>query len=240
MFNTIKQRAKNSVKKKKGACVSFALIYMLIFPVLEFSVHNLSILFRRYSSFVLLAEYIALIVFFSALCLGSSIFFLEVSKRKDADFMIFFDGFDNIFRAIGLTVLSGLFTFLWSLLLIVPGIVASYSYRAAIYILAECPEISPLDALRISKNMMKGRRLRLFLLDLSFIGWFLLTGVTFGIAGLYVIPYFKAADTEFYRELKADYIENQNNPKAGQEDKDNNKSDFRSEEEKANFTWENK
>ena len=88
--------------------------------------------------------------------------------------------------------------------------------------------------------MMKGRRLRLFLLDLSFIGWFLLTGVTFGIAGLYVIPYFKAADTEFYRELKADYIENQNNPKAGQEDEDNNKSDFRSEEEKANFTWENK
>ncbi len=186
----------------------------------------------------MLMEYITTLVFMSALSLGCAIFFLKLSKREDAEFINFFDGFENIFKAIVLVFVMGLFVFLWSLLLIVPGIMALYSYRVSIYILAECPELSPLDALRISKNMMKGRRLRLFMLDLSFIGWFILSVATFGIVGLYFIPYYEATNTEFYRELKADYIERQKNTSYTEDSIKKDKTAYRSAEERLNHTWE--
>ena len=238
MFDTLKRRAKASVKTQRGACIAFALIFLAVFPILDFSAYNLSILFRRYSSDIIFLEYIAILVFYAWLNMGEAIFFLNLSKRRSNGFSDVLDGFENIFKAIALMFLTWLFILLWSVLFIVPGIMALYRYRAAFYILAECPELSPLDAIRISKNMMQGRKMRLFLMDLSFIGWLLLTAVTLGIAGLYAIPYYCAANTEFYRSVKADYIDSQNGAASEEREPEGAETKYRNDSERRNHTWE--
>ena len=87
------------------------------------------------------------------------------------------------------------------LLLFIPGICASYSYRMAFYLLADNPDWSPVRALKESKKLMYGHRWRLACMDFSFIGWFLLVVVTWGLAGLFVMPYFAAANAAFYEDL---------------------------------------
>ena len=98
-------------------------------------------------------------------------------------------------------LLRGLYVFLWSLLLVIPGIVASYSYAMTEYILAEQPELTAGEAIARSKEMMSGNRWRLCCLHLSFIGWDILCLVTMGIGNLWLQPYKQAADAAFYREI---------------------------------------
>ena len=94
-----------------------------------------------------------------------------------------------------------MFVSLWSLLFIIPGIVASFGYAMTPYILAEHPEISAIDALRMSKDMMKGNKGKYFCLQFSFIGWFILSMFTFGIGILFLSPYIQAANAEFFNEV---------------------------------------
>ena len=98
--------------------------------------------------------------------------------------------------------LRELYTLLWGLLLIVPGIVKSLSYAMTPYIMAEQPELSASDAIEKSMVMMEGHKLDLFLLHLSFIGWDILAAITAGIGNLVLNPYKNAAITAFYQELK--------------------------------------
>ena len=87
------------------------------------------------------------------------------------------------------------------LLFILPGVLAAYSYRMAFMLLADNPDWSPVRALRESRQLMHGHRWRLFCLDISFFGWFLLVGVTFGLGGIFVMPYFATANAAFYEDL---------------------------------------
>lgn len=98
--------------------------------------------------------------------------------------------------------LQTLYIFLWSLLLIVPGIIKSFAYSMTFYVLAEHPEMSGSDAIKESTRIMKGNKMKLFLLMLSFIGWILLSAITFGIALIYVAPYMSLTMTNFYNEIK--------------------------------------
>ena len=118
-------------------------------------------------------------------------------NAKDA-----FCGFDDFWSAFKVIFLSGLFTFLWSLLFIVPGIVKLYSYSMAPYILAENPGKPALECINESKKMTNGHKMELFVLSLSFIGWFLLVAITFGIAAIWVIPYQYATFINAYNSLK--------------------------------------
>jgi uncharacterized membrane protein len=108
-------------------------------------------------------------------------------------------------KAISVSFLRALYTFLWSLLFIIPGIIASYSYTMATYIMAEHPEISASEALRHSKAIMYGNKWRLFCLSFSFIGWSFLCVFTLCIGYLWLLPYEKAAVTDFYREVSGTY-----------------------------------
>ncbi len=91
-------------------------------------------------------------------------------------------------------------------LLIIPGIILTYSYRLVPYILAENPEISGMDALKKSADMMRGQKWNAFVLDLSFIGWMLLAIITCGIVGIfYVDPYMHATDAELYKAIRDHY-----------------------------------
>ena len=111
--------------------------------------------------------------------------------------------FNHYGRWLGASLLVALFVFLWSLLLVIPGIVKAYSYAMTPYILHDNPEMGVSDSLQRSQQMMKGYKTKLFLLDLSFIGWLLLGFITFGIGLLWVSPYMATARAKFYEELKA-------------------------------------
>jgi len=127
-------------------------------------------------------------------------FYINLARGQDTGFSLSFSKPPAAFKAFILGLVTGLFVFLWMLLLIVPGIIAAYRYAMAMYILAENPDIGVMEALRESKRLMAGRKMKLFLLHLSFIGWGLLSLLTFGIGLLFLIPYISAAEATFFLE----------------------------------------
>jgi hypothetical protein len=134
------------------------------------------------------------------LAFGGAVLAIAVMRGGATAFQAF-SGFRWPIRTAALGFLRALLVFLWSLLLLVPGVIASYSYRMAFLLLADHPDWSPWRAIQESKRMMRGHRWRLACLDASFIGWFLLVAVTFGLAGLFVTPYFATANAAFYEDL---------------------------------------
>jgi uncharacterized membrane protein len=113
-----------------------------------------------------------------------------------------FAGFQNFGNALGAYLLSGLFIFLWSLLLIVPGIIAGFAYSQILFLLADDRTLGPMDAIRKSKQMMEGHKWRLACLQFRFFGWGLLCLLTCGIGFLWLIPYYNATMARFYDDLK--------------------------------------
>lgn len=110
-------------------------------------------------------------------------------------------GFHNFKRVWCLQMLIFVYEFLWSLLLIVPGIVKAYSYAMAPYILADNPGMGANEAITRSRKMMDGHKWRLFCLEISFIGWALLNALTLGFGTLWLAPYQATAFAHFYDEL---------------------------------------
>ena len=101
--------------------------------------------------------------------------------------------------------LSDIFVFLWGLLLIIPGIIKRYSYRMVPYILEDEPDLPPMEVINRSRQMMDGQKMNAFILDLSFIGWAILTALSFGLAGVfYVFPYKAGTDAALYEAVKAE------------------------------------
>ncbi len=114
-----------------------------------------------------------------------------------------FSGFDDFWSAFKVNFLVGLFTFLWSLLFVIPGIIKALSYSMSMYILAENKGKSARECIEESKKMTDGHKMDLFVLGLSFIGWALLGSITFGIAYIWVLPYMQATYTNAYYYLKS-------------------------------------
>lgn len=137
------------------------------------------------------------------LAIGMCVITLQISRLGKSGIESIFDGFR---KGLGNNIVAGIlvqiFTFLWTLLFIIPGIVKSYSYAMTYYILADNPDMAPTDAITESRKMMDGNKWRLFCLDLSFIGWYLLSILTLGILALWISPYNMMARAEFYESLK--------------------------------------
>lgn len=133
--------------------------------------------------------------------LGYSKFLLNLQDHREVQASDLFSQFDRFGDGFCLALLRGLYTALWTLLFIIPGIVAAYGYSMANFIMLENPGMGANEALRASKEMMKGHKFELFCLELSFIGWDLLAVLTLGIGSLWVTPYKNAAHAAFYREL---------------------------------------
>ncbi len=141
------------------------------------------------------------------LIIGMSNFYLELIDGLEPKFSRLFSGFDVYIQSLVVMLLSWLFTFLWSLLLIVPGIIKALSYSMARYIASEVPEMDGREAIKLSIRMTDGRKSELFMFYLSFIGWLLLSALTFGILYvLYVGPYMEIAKANVYQELKRDAL----------------------------------
>lgn len=138
----------------------------------------------------------------NAATVGRCHYFIKNTESKPS-FADAFSGFKvKYFRNIGTLLLANIKTVLWSLLLVIPGIIKTYEYAIIPYILADDPEISSKEAFKKARRMMKGNKWRLFKLNLSFIGWGILCVLTLGIGTFFLLPYVNAAAAEFYVELK--------------------------------------
>jgi uncharacterized membrane protein len=136
---------------------------------------------------------------------GGRKYFIELS-RGESEISYLLKFFDKKYYKNIITVLlyRGIYIFLWSLLLIIPGIIKMYQYRFVAYIMAENPDLDHNQALNLSREMTAGQKLDIFILDLSFLGWFILGALFFGIGVLFVQPYYDAVNAELYQKVKAE------------------------------------
>ncbi|MBQ3722269.1 MAG: DUF975 family protein [Bacteroidales bacterium] len=114
-------------------------------------------------------------------------------------------GFSRWLRNVWGIFLMGLKVFLWALLFIIPGLVKVFGYALTPFLLVDCPDLSPLQCIKLSDRMMKGHKFDLFYLYLSFIGWFLLGLLTLGIGYLWLTPYVETSFASFYLDVKEQY-----------------------------------
>lgn len=156
---------------------------------------------------------IALLIITGPLTLGLASYALKVKRGSTPPMESLFEGFNNFLTSFLLYLISSIFIFLWSLLLIIPGIIASLNYSMVYFILHDNPHLSAMEAITLSKQMMKGYKWKLFLLSLSFIGWILLAALTFGIGYLWLYPYIGVSFANFYDDLKGNNFYQKPTPK---------------------------
>lgn len=190
-FSDLKTLAKAQISGKIGVLF---VMFLIIFGVSIAS--NLLPVIGSIGNFVVGA----------AFTLGASWVYLKVAQGEDVLVGNIFYGFEDLWTAIKAQFFMSLFIWLWSLLLIIPGIIKAYAYSMTFFILAENKGMSVLEAITLSRKMMDGHKMDLFLLSLSFIGWFILVVITFGIAGIWVYPYFYATLANFYLSVKEDCV----------------------------------
>ena len=137
--------------------------------------------------------------------IGKARYHLNLIDGAAARFEDLFTAFPQFLSALVMNLVRQVLVALGTLLLVIPGVMLVFSYAAAPYIMAQDPECEGLEALRRSRELMKGNRMELFLLDLSFIGWDLLSLFTLGIGSLFLNPYKEAARASFFRYIGLGY-----------------------------------
>ncbi len=135
---------------------------------------------------------------------GLTIFCIKTARGEGAAIGNLFDGFGSFLRVMGLELLIYVFTLLWSMLLLVPGLIAAYSYRQALYLLLDNPEMGVLECIRESKRMMRGHKWELLCWDLSFLGWQMLNAVLIlPILDIWILPYAGISYVKYYDALRS-------------------------------------
>ena len=187
----LKAQAKEQIKGKLGVLIAVTLVIGAITAAASFLANLIPGVGLAVS-----------IIVTPAFALSTIRIYLMVVRGGTPEVKNCFDGFDDFFSAFKVTFLVGIYTFLWSLLFIIPGIVKGYSYSMAMYVLADNKGKSARECIAESKAMMEGHKMELFVLDLSFIGWYLLCSLTCGLAALYVVPLLNATHANVYETIK--------------------------------------
>ncbi|MDB9732513.1 DUF975 family protein [Polaribacter sp.] len=184
------QMARESLKDKWGLAIGTFVVYMLIIGTIQTT-----------TEFFPLAG-LLLLAISGPMVLGIAIFSINISRNQDARLEQIFQGFNNFSTSLGAYLLMLLFIFLWTLLLIIPGIIAALSYSMTFYILADDNSIGAMEAIDKSKKMMDGYKWKYFCLGLRFIGWSLICILTLGIGFLWLFPYMQVCMVKFYDDIK--------------------------------------
>ena len=193
----LKRGAKSQLANYWGVSIGIMIVCILVSYIPEL----LSYINHESATIAILIPIISLVIT-GPLAIGQSRFFINLANRANPKFSDLWFGFNNILRSVGVTLLEGVAVCIGTILFIIPGIIVSFMYSQVYYIMAENPDISVLDCLRESARIMKGHKMELFILELSFLGWIILTALTCGIAGLYVLPYYSATLANFYLKIK--------------------------------------
>ena len=153
-----------------------------------------------FGGFILLGMIVSVLI--SALIsVGYAQFNLDLVDGEKPRIVTMFSKGKQVGTAIIANILVFLRVFIGTILFIIPGIIASFQYAMVNYVIADNPGISAGEALKMSKEMMRGNKFRLFRLSLSFIGWAIVVVLTFGIAGIWVGPYMQASFAAFYKDI---------------------------------------
>lgn len=198
-----KNRALSALENKWGNFVLITFVYGFIIGITQ-------ILSGDKDSPAIL-HLIGLVLFILALPLtwGYQTLFLGAVRGGEATAKDLFEGYNKelFSRVLTTTLLYYVYVFLWSLLLLIPGCIKAYSYAMTPYILKDNPEMKNNAAIEESMRMMDGHKLELFMLDLSFIGWAILSILTCCIGFLWLVPYMNMARVNFYEDLKKASVE---------------------------------
>lgn len=179
----IKVEAKAALSGNWGIAIGIWVVYLVLDSAIAFT-------------------FIGPIILSGVFAFGFMAAYLTLVRTKSTSFETLFSGFSNFGTTCVAGILQTIFLTLWTLLFIIPGIVKIYSYSMTYYVLHDNPNLSASEAITESRRMMNGYKGKLFCLDLSFIGWFLLSALTLGLLGFYVLPYYNAARARFYEALK--------------------------------------
>lgn len=191
--STLRQEAKASLTGKWNTSALAVFVYLVI-----------TLAVTGILSFIPYAGSIAGGFLIAPLGYGIIIMFLMQFRGQEMQLNTLFNNFNQ--RIWCTKILQFVYTYLWTLLLIIPGIIKSYSYAMTDYILLDHPELSNNEAIEASMAMMQGNKWRLFCLDFSFIGWALLSVLTLGIGFFWLAPYMYSAHAAFYEDLKAQAV----------------------------------
>ena len=229
-FRDLKLEARTALKGKWGEAALTFFAYLIIVLVVEAGVGIYQAtdaeFIHRYQAYILqgspeaawsymailLGRYSYISLAFTLLLVGPLVIgllntFLSL-LRGDKNLVdnMFKLGFRPYWRSVLGYLLMGIKIFLWALLLIIPGIIKSFAYAMTPYVLKDNPELSCLEAIERSRLMMKGNKWRLFVLWLSFIGWFFVGLLTLSIGYFWIGPYIYTTMAAFYEDIKANYV----------------------------------
>ena len=198
---TLKSNAKNSLKGKYGDAIVLMIIYGLIAGAVGgifggiLGAANLDKDTVKALGEVLSAVISCLFIF------GIHSYFLKISRNESVEWKELFSKTNLFVPALLITIVVGIFVTLWSLLLIIPGIIAAISYSQVYFVKLDNPDMEVMDVLKKSKELMNGHKMDYFVLLLSFIGWLILGVFTLGILYLWLMPYMSVTEANFYNEL---------------------------------------
>ncbi|GGH76869.1 putative membrane protein [Pullulanibacillus pueri] len=209
MITELKRKALASLKGRW----SFSVLVTLITGFIYLGIPNIATsyindtgsspsLYPFYSTADIAMELISFILF--PITVGLNWVFLDVSRKKETTIKTLFSPFSDLLyylKMLGTQLLMGLFIFLWSLLLIIPGIIKSLAYSQTFLVMRDHPEYSVLEAITASRRLMHGYKWKYVLLWLSFIGWGILASLTAGIGMLWLVPYVRTTLGEFYNMI---------------------------------------
>jgi uncharacterized membrane protein len=192
-----KNRALASLNSRWKTPVLCTLVYYLVVFAISALTNNHDE--SAFQGLVSILLYLAILPLAWSFC----VMFLDFIREEQVSLSSLFVGYKKPWWAKSLLIplLVGIYTILWTLLLIIPGIIKSYSYAMSYFVYRDNKEIGCDAAIEESMRLMEGHKMDLFILDLSFIGWLLLSILTLGIGLLWLIPYVQSAHAHFYEDL---------------------------------------
>lgn len=195
--NDYKNRALASLDSRWTTPVLCTLVYYLIFLAIGAVTNSLNEDITKNTISSLL--YIAAI----PLAWSLSVLFLDLIRGEQVSVSSMFRGYKKPWwsKSLLIPLLVGIYTFLWTMLFIIPGFIKSYSYAMTYFVYRDNQEMGCDAAIEESMRLMDGHKMDLFILDLSFIGWLLLSILSLGIGLLWLVPYMQSAHAHFYEDL---------------------------------------
>ncbi len=190
--SVLMEQARESLSGKWGLAAGTYLVYFLIITIAQYVPKVGGLIY---------------LIVGGPLSLGLAIFILSLSRKQNPRLEDIFEGFKSFGTSLVAYLLMIIFIALWLLLLIVPGLIAFLSYSMTFFIIAEDKNIGARDAIKKSKEMMRGYKWKLFCMHCRFIGWALLSILTLGIGWLWLAPYMQVSLAKFYEDLKQGSVE---------------------------------
>ena len=194
----LKENSKKSLQGKYGDAIALLGIMFAI----SFALGLVIGFFRLEEDLASTLSDLCSLLISCALGFGMTSYFLKISRNEPVTYNELFSKTNMFVSYLSISLLVGLFTFLWTLAFIIPGIIASLSYSMVFFVKLDNPDMGAMDVLRKSKQIMSGHKMDYFVLGLSFLGWVILGAFTLGILYLWLIPYMQVTYANFYNSIK--------------------------------------